>query len=336
VVDSFYPIFYFLGLLLSWQPRIELTTHMDALTHILAQQSPLPPRDIAASVDTISAGVYARDWMVYRRALPRGLGRKRGREEAQCEEKGITMDREKVRMREGNEEAEEREDGIQHQEREENSSVHINKEMKHDGNNEEQPTQDVKDKQTSNTMEVDKLTDIKTEAVNKQPDPQIPKWTTTMIIMNWQHIIKNLDKQQREALKPVYEELLSQQDVKPKQEKVLRTGETPTNVDREESGEMKGDSALQIDIKDESGTKLKDAAGVPGATDAERQDADFRPSNKGQAAREEEREGIIQVHLVVNDNERQNMILLTGLKAIFQKQLPKMPTEYISRLVYDR
>ena len=29
------------------------------------------------------------------------------------------------------------------------------------------------------------------------------------------------------------------------------------------------------------------------------------------------------------------MILLTGLKNIFMKQLPKMPKEYITRLVYD-
>ena len=29
-------------------------------------------------------------------------------------------------------------------------------------------------------------------------------------------------------------------------------------------------------------------------------------------------------------------IILTGVKNIFQKQLPKMPKEYIARLVYDR
>lgn len=29
------------------------------------------------------------------------------------------------------------------------------------------------------------------------------------------------------------------------------------------------------------------------------------------------------------------MIILTGLKTLFQKQLPKMPREYIARLVYD-
>lgn len=37
-----------------------------------------------------------------------------------------------------------------------------------------------------------------------------------------------------------------------------------------------------------------------------------------------------------NDNERESTIILTGLKCIFQKQLPKMPKDYIARLVYDR
>lgn len=50
----------------------------------------------------------------------------------------------------------------------------------------------------------------------------------------------------------------------------------------------------------------------------------------------EEREGKIEFRVVNNDNSRENMIVLTGLKNIFQKQLPKMPREYISRLVYDR
>ncbi|KAI8639368.1 putative histone acetyltransferase [Parasitella parasitica] len=49
----------------------------------------------------------------------------------------------------------------------------------------------------------------------------------------------------------------------------------------------------------------------------------------------EERQGDIKVQVVLNDGARQSMILLTGLKNIFQKQLPKMPKEYIARLVYD-
>ena len=40
--------------------------------------------------------------------------------------------------------------------------------------------------------------------------------------------------------------------------------------------------------------------------------------------------------MVNNDNDRESLIILTGLKCIFQKQLPKMPKDYIARLVYDR
>ncbi|CCH60454.1 hypothetical protein TBLA_0C06610 [Henningerozyma blattae CBS 6284] len=50
----------------------------------------------------------------------------------------------------------------------------------------------------------------------------------------------------------------------------------------------------------------------------------------------EEKQGKIEFRVVNNDNTRENMMVLTGLKNIFQKQLPKMPKEYIARLVYDR
>ncbi|CZS75440.1 unnamed protein product [Fusarium graminearum] len=50
----------------------------------------------------------------------------------------------------------------------------------------------------------------------------------------------------------------------------------------------------------------------------------------------EERNGEIEFRVVNNDNEREALIILTGLKCIFQKQLPKMPKDYIARLVYDR
>jgi hypothetical protein len=38
---------------------------------------------------------------------------------------------------------------------------------------------------------------------------------------------------------------------------------------------------------------------------------------------------------VENDGEPASMILLTNLKTLFQKQLPVMPREYITRLVFD-
>ena len=50
----------------------------------------------------------------------------------------------------------------------------------------------------------------------------------------------------------------------------------------------------------------------------------------------EEEKGESTFRIVVNDESDEMMILLTGLKNLFQKQLPKMPKEYIARLVYDR
>ncbi|KAL2035160.1 histone acetyltransferase [Aureobasidium pullulans] len=50
----------------------------------------------------------------------------------------------------------------------------------------------------------------------------------------------------------------------------------------------------------------------------------------------EERNGEIEFRAVNNDGDRESYIILTGLKCIFQKQLPKMPKDYIARLVYDR
>jgi histone acetyltransferase len=50
----------------------------------------------------------------------------------------------------------------------------------------------------------------------------------------------------------------------------------------------------------------------------------------------EERRGEIEFRVVNNDGTRESIIILTGLKCIFQKQLPKMPKDYIARLVYDK
>ncbi|KAF1993224.1 GCN5-related histone actyltransferase [Amniculicola lignicola CBS 123094] len=50
----------------------------------------------------------------------------------------------------------------------------------------------------------------------------------------------------------------------------------------------------------------------------------------------EERNGEIEFRAVNNSGSRESTIILTGLKNLFQKQLPKMPKDYIARLVYDR
>ncbi|GAA5909237.1 bromodomain-containing protein [Sporobolomyces salmoneus] len=60
------------------------------------------------------------------------------------------------------------------------------------------------------------------------------------------------------------------------------------------------------------------------------------PPRKERPAIAEERAGVIRFVVVTNDTNPASMIILTGLKNIFQKQLPKMPREYIARLVFDR
>ncbi|CAI7651079.1 unnamed protein product [Penicillium glandicola] len=50
----------------------------------------------------------------------------------------------------------------------------------------------------------------------------------------------------------------------------------------------------------------------------------------------EERNGEIEYRVVNNDGSIESTVILTGLKCLFQKQLPKMPKDYIARLVYDR
>lgn len=49
-----------------------------------------------------------------------------------------------------------------------------------------------------------------------------------------------------------------------------------------------------------------------------------------------EREGRLRFAVVTNDGEDRSLIALIDLKNIFAKQLPKMPKEYIVRLVLDR
>ncbi|KAI9002331.1 putative histone acetyltransferase, partial [Gaertneriomyces semiglobifer] len=50
----------------------------------------------------------------------------------------------------------------------------------------------------------------------------------------------------------------------------------------------------------------------------------------------EEQTGLVKFQLAHNDGAKGNLILLSKLKQVIQAQLPKMPREYISRIVYSR
>jgi histone acetyltransferase len=50
----------------------------------------------------------------------------------------------------------------------------------------------------------------------------------------------------------------------------------------------------------------------------------------------EEEKGNLEFTIVRNEGSDENLRMLTDLKNIIAKQLPKMPKEYIVRLVFDR
>lgn len=62
-------------------------------------------------------------------------------------------------------------------------------------------------------------------------------------------------------------------------------------------------------------------------------------SARDEAARLEERRGVIEFHVVGNSlNQKPNkkiLMWLVGLQNVFSHQLPRMPKEYITRLVFD-
>jgi len=98
--------------------------------------------------------------------------------------------------------------------------------------------------------------------------------------------------------------------------------------------------------------------GAPGDDDDDDDDAaDMTAESKAKEAEEEEEEVIpdakhvfitrdelakteqdtadLVFRVITNDGQEQTSVWLTGAKNIFSQQLPKMPPEYIARLVFD-
>jgi histone acetyltransferase len=59
-------------------------------------------------------------------------------------------------------------------------------------------------------------------------------------------------------------------------------------------------------------------------------------SQRDKNVKSEEEKGLLDFKVIKNDGSLGNLKLLTDLKNIIAKQLPKMPKEYIVRLVFDK
>lgn len=64
--------------------------------------------------------------------------------------------------------------------------------------------------------------------------------------------------------------------------------------------------------------------------------AELTTFSRDEVAKNEESKGVVQFRVIWNDGSDQNLMDLINLKNIFSAQLPKMPKEYIIRLVLDR
>ena len=60
---------------------------------------------------------------------------------------------------------------------------------------------------------------------------------------------------------------------------------------------------------------------------------------RDEAARVEESKGLVSFNMIANSltekPSRQTLLWLVGLQNVFSHQLPRMPKEYITRLVFD-
>lgn len=88
--------------------------------------------------------------------------------------------------------------------------------------------------------------------------------------------------------------------------------------------------------KTESPSSLLNDSLIGVGTTEEVPGADLLTFSRDETAKKEEDKGIVDFEVVWNDNKPDNLQTLADVKNIFSFQLPKMPKEYISRLVYNR
>ncbi|KAF8740799.1 hypothetical protein AX14_007174 [Amanita brunnescens Koide BX004] len=110
-------------------------------------------------------------------------------------------------------------------------------------------------------------------------------------------------------------------------------GKTSKKVNGAVSGQH--DARVKVEDQMDEGQLKRLATGVPIDSAANGVTASGPLGKPEKAAAIELRKGVIKITAVENDKEPRSLVILTGLKTLFQKQLPKMPREYIARLVYD-
>ncbi|KAJ4456857.1 putative UDP-N-acetylglucosamine pyrophosphorylase [Paratrimastix pyriformis] len=78
------------------------------------------------------------------------------------------------------------------------------------------------------------------------------------------------------------------------------------------------------------------AASAPDTVELMDMPEDCQSTSREHVPESMEKDGVLRFVVVRNNGETQNMVWLVALKNLFARQLPRMPREYIVRLVFDR
>ncbi|KAI4817767.1 hypothetical protein KUCAC02_011144 [Chaenocephalus aceratus] len=106
-----------------------------------------------------------------------------------------------------------------------------------------------------------------------------------------------------------------------------------TQLERNENKRPRVVGDIPMELINEVMATITDPAAVPETSLLSAHSA------RDEAARHEERRGVIEFHVIGNSlNQKPNkriLMWLVGLQNVFSHQLPRMPKEYITRLVFD-
>eukprot|EP01050_Picozoa_sp_SAG11_P025600 SAG11_NODE_5832_length_1453_cov_1.257016_2_plen_205_part_00 len=96
-------------------------------------------------------------------------------------------------------------------------------------------------------------------------------------------------------------------------------------------------AASNADVEEAAAADAAGAAAATGGDESAEGDASQHGFiSRQNATKAEEEQQKIKFRLIQNDERAESMIYLISLKNIFCRQLPRMPKEYITRLVLDR
>lgn len=202
--------------------------------------------------------------------------------------------------------------------------------------------QTVEDEPSARSSEVSEAEDIKLddedEGSVKDEEPQ----DTDMIMRDRDDASEERDMEERSTIMDVSSSSNpTEEGRKGRHDDPLAKGEEKTEDMDGKEKKTDGDPKVKVEAEMHKEDSTKDQA--PSKEEEElpkKEDSSESPLPPPTATVrrvvEEEQQGIIRYEVARNNGNPRDMMLIANVKALHQRQLPKMPGEYIARLVFDR